>query len=71
MICTNYADICVRIRRINRVWLSYSLHTSSYDSAALPCVRLVDFTSARMEFPADGGIFESCCPRPGRGFYPW
>lgn len=32
MICTNYADIGVRIRRINRAWLSYSLHTSSYDS---------------------------------------
>lgn len=32
MICTNYADIGVRIRRINRAWLSYSLHTSSYYS---------------------------------------
>ncbi len=50
---------------------SYSLHTSSYDSAALHCVRLVDFTSAQMEFLAGGGNAVSCCPRPGRGFYPW
>ena len=43
MICTNYADIGVRIRRINRAWLSYSLHTSSYDSAARSHVRFFEF----------------------------